>query len=402
MVTTSAGPKIAGYLYQFHRALFRLFSSPSSTLIGIETHDDVVAIKRLPDGSVEIEFEQDKHSVQESGHPYQDSHKNLWHTLHIWLEVVRTETTPVKPSGFCFVTNKSVSEGSLAKKLAQAVDDEAVKLCVQELRSRAKSISGKAEVSAKAVAAYSDEELAYVIQRISLLDEHGTDAGITPKEAVIESFHLPPSLAAKADDIYQSMLGMLIEICEKAWVSKHNVWVSKAQFSTRLHSEVQARLLKKVIEQPWMSLSLSQYLAQDNKNRHFLRQIRRFGAPLVTCNLAIKHYWGFYAERVRLIEEGDVLPEDWTARDSELQERWLQKLSDIELNKKPDDTDISMARNLYSAIMSSDYRAKLGRFETSHLYFTSGNYHALANDKDHECYIYWHKDFVGQVDEEGA
>lgn len=393
MVTASAGSKIVGYLFQFHRALYRLFLSPSSTLIGIETHDDVVAINRLPDGSVEIEFEQDKHSVQGYGHPYQDSHKNLWHTLHIWLEAVQEGKTPVKPSAFYFVTNKTVSEGSFARKLSEASDDQNVTLCVTELRSKAGNVIGKAEASAKAVANFTDDELAYVIKRISVLDEHGTESGLPAKDAVINLFNLPPALEKKADEIYQSILGMLIEICEDAWINKREVWIGKAQFLIRLHAEIQAHNIKKVVEQPWMSVSISQYLKQDNTSHHFLHQLRRFDAPLIICNSAIEHYWGFYAERIRLMEEGDVLPQDWEARNCELRDRWLQKQGDVFLNKIPGDCDVSVAKKIYSATMSSDYRAKLGRYDTSNLYFTAGNYHELANDKRGEYYIHWHEEF---------
>lgn len=356
-----------------------------------------MSIRGLANGSVEIEFEQDKHSVQNSGHPYQDGHKNFWHTLHVWLEAVRTKSTSVKPSAFCFVTNKAVPEEAFVRKLSQASRNNTVSDCVRELRTRALNTGGKAEISAKAVVQYSDEEIAYVIQRINLLDEHGTINGKTPQEAVIDLFHLPLPLETKAEEIYHSLLGMLIDICEQAWLKKEQAWIEKSPFSARLHAEIRAHNFRKVVEQPWMSLSLSKYLQQDNSTHHFLRQLRRFDAPTSICNSAIDHFWGFYAERVRLIEEGDVLPQDWEARNSELRERWLQKQGDVQMNKNLDDCDISIAKSLYSATMNSDYRAKLGQFNTTNLYFTTGNYHALANDNGHQFYIYWHEEFAPPV-----
>ena len=53
MVTTEASSKIAGYNFQFQRALYRLFSSESAeTTVGIETDDDVVEITRDANGLV--------------------------------------------------------------------------------------------------------------------------------------------------------------------------------------------------------------------------------------------------------------------------------------------------------------------------------------------------------------
>lgn len=78
MATKEASSKMAGYVFQFERALYRLFSSETeATTVGIETDDDVVEITRDENGEIYIEFEQDKHSVQSSGHPYKDNSANV-------------------------------------------------------------------------------------------------------------------------------------------------------------------------------------------------------------------------------------------------------------------------------------------------------------------------------------
>lgn len=106
MITDEASAKIAGYTFQFQRALYRIFSCETeNTIIGIETDDDVVEVKQNVDGTIEIIFEQDKHSIQKSGHPFQDSSKNLWHTLHIWLDTMEEAQKKYKKIGYCFVTN---------------------------------------------------------------------------------------------------------------------------------------------------------------------------------------------------------------------------------------------------------------------------------------------------------
>lgn len=398
MATTGAGQKIVGYVYQFHRALYRLFSNTSpSSIIGIETQDDVVSLTRAPDGSVDIIYEQDKHSIQVAGHPYQDSSKNLWHTLDIWLDEVKKNVDPNARRQFCFVTNKDVPPSTFVRSMSNSNDDASIASCIKNLRTLAKGITGQVRPIAERVSSYTDEELAEVIRYISLLDEHGTYDGIAPMDAVIELFHLPPSLKSRGHEIYQSILGMLIEKCEGSWLKKESAWIDKAPFSARLHAEIQAHGMKKFIEQPWMSLDMSEYLSKEQSDHFFLRQMKGFGMPDNICNKAVGHYWGFYAERVRLIDEGDVPATDWIARDAELHDRWQQTLGNLELLKQDDESDLMFARKLFTVTLDGKHFVNLGNYQTSNWYFTAGNYHALANYKDGAHYIYWHSDFSKKI-----
>lgn len=73
----SAPGSIAGFTYQFERALFWLAQSPSGFTIGVETEDDVAIAGA--DGSQLLE--QDKHSIRDTAKPFGDRSKDLWNTL---------------------------------------------------------------------------------------------------------------------------------------------------------------------------------------------------------------------------------------------------------------------------------------------------------------------------------
>lgn len=76
--------KIAGYIFQFQRALFRLLSSDFSNLVVcIEPEDDVVEIILNNQLSPKINLEQDKHTVNLDKNTYQYSSKNDWNSLHM-------------------------------------------------------------------------------------------------------------------------------------------------------------------------------------------------------------------------------------------------------------------------------------------------------------------------------
>lgn len=117
MITQEASSKFLGFLYQIERVLYRIFSSEHSLAVfAVETADDVVEEITYSNGKLHIIFEQDKHSIALNSQPYQDSNKNLWHTLHIWLSTIDEYKNKYEKITYCLVTNKSVGEKTLAKK----------------------------------------------------------------------------------------------------------------------------------------------------------------------------------------------------------------------------------------------------------------------------------------------
>lgn len=281
MVTVEASSKIAGYTFQFQRALYRLFSSESeATVVGIETDDDVVEIKRSADGSVQIIFEQDKHSIQNSGHPFQDSSDNLWHTLHIWLHEMNDARHKYKNISYCLVTNKSVTTRAFAKRLGAASEKENIDECIKEIRQRAAQPNVGSAAAIKAVAGFSDEDLSFLIENLKLMDEYATVSGTDPKSATIQLFQLPSDLQEKEEGIYSSLLGFLVDRCQTAWIAKQQVWVHKTVFTNRLHLEINAHRMERYLEKPLFSTSYKILLREKNGSDHlFLRQLQQLGIP---------------------------------------------------------------------------------------------------------------------------
>lgn len=248
MVTIPAGPKIAGFTFQFQRALYRLFSSEVNAVIGIETYGDVVELKYLQDGTVEAVVEEDKHSIKDSGQPFQDGSKNLWHTLHVWLENMPSMRKAYQHIRYCLVTNKSVPDAAFAQKLNDANDLLDIQSCITEIRQRATDADAKEAVSLKAVAGFSDNDLSFLIENLRLMDKYGTTSGSTPREATIQLLQLPPDLETKGADIYSNLLGQLVQACQEAWLIKKPFWITKQPFTSRLQSEIAAHRKTRYVE----------------------------------------------------------------------------------------------------------------------------------------------------------
>lgn len=395
MATKEASAKIAGYIFQFERALYRLFSSETeATTVGVETDDDVVEITRDETGEILIKFEQDKHAVQEAGHPYQDSSKNLWHTMHIWLEAMHGVKEKYGNVTYCLVTNKTVPVSAIAQRLGAAVDDIAINACIADIRQQAKKATGKVVITIKAVAAFPNDDLRFLIKNLQLMDDSGTASGATAKNATIQLFHLPPDIAEKGLDIYQSVLGLLVDVCQEGWKKKQPVWIAKDVVSERLHSAIATHRMARYVEQPLFSTSYKQYLNSDENSHYFLKQLQHLGADSSMCDRALSHYWGFYAERIRLQSEGDILPKAWNERNSQLHERREMIGESVKLEADVDVSQDVLAKRILAKTIVGDYMAPLGLHKTSNAYFTSGNYHDLANQPAHTYFIHWHPKFA--------
>lgn len=394
MVTQEASSKFLGFLYQIERALYRIFASEhSSAIFGIETADDVVEEISFDNGQFHVSFEQDKHALSTGGQPYQDSSKNLWHTMHIWLSTMKDAREKYEEISYCLVTNKNVGENTLANSLSKAQTDEQIKAALGELKEQAGTITGAVKEIAEQVLSYSEDNLKFLIKNIALLDNHGTSSGLDIKSATINLFHLPSEIKEHAETIYQSLLGLIVDKCQSAWKVKKPIELTKEPFFNLLHAESIRIKRRNFIDQPMFKTSYKKYLENDKASHTFIKQLQDIGQSDDACNHALSNYWAFYAERIRLYDSGEIPLSAWEERDDELYNRWLN----IKFNlPKPGNTyedKSSHFQRIYSHTVNPDYKASLNGNNTGNSYFTIGNYHELANDCEEELFVYWHDSY---------
>ena len=409
MTTSSAPAQAGGYTYQFQHALLRLFSSQSSdVVVGIETEDDIVT-HEYQGSEVHIEFNQSKLSFQDGHTPIGDRSRNLWRSLEIWLKLQRDNISTRTSVSFAFVTNKEVPPSDLVHQLASATSDAEIANAVQQLHALAPTLTGKAKESADNVVQYTQEELSSVVRNLRLLDGAAVAGAGSVAEQTIALFHLTTEMESHAQEIYQALLGDLIDKCLAAWNTKQPALISKRPLAHRLQAEKDWRRRLRLTEQPWVNHDLKEYLSRDRSSLFFLKQIERLEVQEKLWTRAIGHYWGYYAERTRLLGIGDVLPQDFDARDSHLFERWQGTVDNFEISALDDAADIDgagdgdvaqrkLAREIYMQTIDGKYCAPLGDQSTQHHYFTSGNYHYLANRPNTPTFVYWHKAFKPEDD----
>ncbi|HAU5007449.1 TPA: hypothetical protein NY308_001950 [Proteus mirabilis] len=394
MITQEASSKFLGFLYQIERVLYRIFSSEHSLAVfAVETADDVVEEITYSNGKLHIIFEQDKHSIALNSQPYQDSNKNLWHTLHIWLSTIDEYKNKYEKITYCLVTNKSVGEKTLAKKISIAESDEDINKAIKELKNQAKMISGKTKEIAEKVINYSEDKLKYLIKCIVLLDNDGTISGEPLKQATINLFHLTSEYNKHSNYLYQTLIGFIIDKCQTSWRKKEPVLLTKDPIFNLLQNEINKIKRKSFTEQSLFKTSFQEYLKNDNNsgNHLFIEQLQSIGHNTEACNLALINYWAFYSEKIRLQEAGETPISAWEDRDDQLYNRWINiNLSTI---VNSNEKDLPHYQNIYSKTVTPDYNCPINGYNTTNSYFTIGNYHALANDFEGDYFIYWHDNY---------
>ncbi|HCC5837225.1 ABC-three component system protein [Citrobacter farmeri] len=392
MVTKEASAKIVGFLYQMERALYRIFSNEhDSAVFGIETADDVVEEILFENGHWHVAFEQDKHASGTQSQPYQDSSKNLWHTIHIWLNAMKEVREKYNKITYYLVTNKTVGSNNLATILSEAKTEEQINSALVILKEQANAINGKVKDIAVHVLSYSEEELKFLIKNIELLDNHGTHSGIPLKQATINLLHIPTELKSQEETIYQTLFGFMIDQCLSAWKVRRSVELTKGPFSNLRDAEISKIKRRNFIDQPIFDTEYKKFMDNDNTEHLFIEQLQYININTEQCNKALEHYWAFHAERVRLEDTGEIPLSAWRARDYALYERWEQIKNNIEVTGDKNNS-IESSQEIYTKTLS-DYKANLNGMPTEYLYFTRGNYHNLANYSENETFIHWHSNF---------
>ncbi|WP_233965947.1 ABC-three component system protein [Pectobacterium polaris] len=393
MVTKEASPKIVGFLYQMERALYRIFSNEhNSAVFGIETADDVVEEILFENGHWHVAFEQDKHASDTQPQPYQDSSKNLWHTVHIWLDAMKESREKYNKITYCFVTNKTVGTNNLATILSEAKTEEQINTALAILKEQANTIGGKVKEIAVQVLRYPEEELKFLIKNIELLDNHGTISGIPLKQATINLLHIPTELKSQEETIYQTLFGFMIDQCLLAWKARQAVELTKGPFSNLRDAEISKIKRRNFIDQPIFDTEYKKFMDNDDSDHLFIQQLQHININTEQCNKALEHYWAFHAERVRLEDTGEVPLSAWRARDYALYERWEQIKDSPSIVKTGNNNPIELSQEIYTNTLNN-YKANLNGIPTDYIYFTSGNYHKLANSSENEMFIHWHSNF---------
>ncbi|MDD1963757.1 hypothetical protein NPS29_00330 [Pseudomonas putida] len=393
MSDPEASASAAGYGYQYERALYRIFTAPAAqTRFGVETADDVEEISHTSSGTTRVS-EQAKLSVQPRKNPLQDSSKNLWNTLRIWLRGMAESRQRFDHLEYLLVTNRLLKKGTLAMQLSDAASNEDVAEALKALRAHANGMKGKTGDIAKEVAAFPDSDLSFLIQRMRVEDGQ---LNANMKDRIIAALHLPEDALPCSESIYDSLVGFLFKQCQAAWVDQKQFWTDTQPFYNLLHS-----LVDRFMNGPWEPLPFEKTMFSDWAQRIdpddmlFMGQLNKLSVPSDLMMEQFSFFCGAYSERVRLLDSGRVLLDDFDKAESVLFDRWrsIGGAHRIASSKRLDQFGVSD----YNAVLAKTlfpetFPMTVGRVKSSAQYLYCGTYHRMANGVETRSPIHWHRD----------
>ena len=369
----SAPGPAAGFVYQFDRALNWLAQKEAGASIGIETADDVAV--RNSDSTMVLE--QDKHSLSETGHPFEDRSKALWNTLATWIEAIESGQRSVKSTSFLMVTNNAVPE-CIARRIARAKSEKEIDVCVAELRvagdKPAKHILNLVE---RVLVPASRGTLRALICRIDLSDASDGTATADLRKNTIAHLQLPEWCSGDCDSIIDELLGWLHTNVMSAWQQNQPAWIERDHFVNQLHASLQRRKREVARERAEFLIPIADEHIGREKGRPFVRQLHLVTDDDAVVDTAIREFIRCNIEKARLSREGDVTDDDWKAFEGTLLSRW-NKIRSRVIRMKGDADESDVGFEIFTET-TEDHRERLAGTETEQVYLTSGTYHRLAD-----------------------
>lgn len=376
----SAAGANAGFSYQFDRAMDWLSKSPAGSLIGIETHDDVVLL--LQDGTLTLE--QDKHSIQPDGRPFGDRSKDLWNTLATWLDAIEDGEVDIENSYFLMVTNKTLPP-CIAINLAAATELSAVTCCIGELETAAVNPPQViAHLVDKVLALTSRTSLEKLIARIGLSD---ASAGPELRAQILGQLQIPEWCRPASDNIANELMGWLHQISMELWSQNQPAWIQRDHFVNQLHAAIDQRRRHITRERSENLIDIEDDKIGKTRGRVFVRQLYLITQDDSIADSAIRDYIRCNIEKTRLSIEGNVTDDDWLAFESTLRSRWQRiraRVMRIPKGSTPEDVGFEIFTET-----TEDHCEKLAGLDTEQVYLTAGSYHRLADS----LHVGWHPDY---------
>jgi hypothetical protein len=367
--------QLAGYIFQFERALLWLVEAPLEARIGIEAGDDVVL-----ETATEVFRQQDKHTSVETGYRLGDNTADLWKTLANWLEALQADETG-KATRLFLITNGSVNPDSFAAKLFRSEPPPSGKQLVRSLREVGAETPIGVQKYVDRVLQASDEVLCSCLEKIEVIQTRSD----SDRLKILTTLGIPDK-NFPADEFYKAMLGWLVDSAVLCWRAREVAWITKRQFIDFSHS---LRLLladRKVRVKMRHLLDVGSLVKGDHSARIFIRQLDLIDSSAESIIDALTDYFGSDSEFAQLSKQGDVTKDEVIAFRGRLKERW-KTISARILRQGGTRPSEEIGRDIFEDTM--DHRESLAHQPTEEYYLTRGAYHLLSDLLE----IGWHPEY---------
>jgi hypothetical protein len=385
-----ADGSILGFLYQIERALLWLSSSPDDAVIGIEVDDDIT-VKLFHGEEIHTIYEQAKHSISKKI-PYSNKSEDLWKTLSIWVDAVRSERFNIKSSTLSFLTNKKMPKNRLVydlhnERLTSFDNVQNKNKSISELAERLKLESTTLKKSlqpfGEVVRNCPNELLIQIIDRITILDANCQNPSEI-KKTIKANLHVSDDLPY--DAIYNGLFGYVADTLVMLWRSRQPGWIKVNAFNQQYSQLVTDFKRKSFIEQTVDSLPVGIDDISENRGKLFVEQLKMIGGDESDIIDAIHDYVRAASERSRLAQDGEISERKFHQYFDDLVSHWKSISKPKFKFCLPEDHQKVGYEVYHNSLL---YKGKLNNQEPEQGYTHRGSYHYLAD----QIQLGWHPEW---------
>ena len=370
---------VAGFDFQFQRALFDLITANNGDVIGIETLDDVAVISA--DGTKTLE--QDKFTTDGMGKVYGDKTHNLLNALSTWLAATLGGELDCDATIFYLVTNVKCNT-----ELVHTISDCDTEEDAKKILSRIRDLGSKSQEFQSLIKLLNEpgaENLLCTICIHTKLLESQDDIALKVQEALpVENVY-----ESSRQHIYMTLLGWMHDSAFSAWQRRSPFLVTKQHYINELGA-IKGRLQReKKREKSPSELPVTQSEIDSLSNQMFVRQIQLVSDDIEESYAARADYLRCITEKSRLSEEGEILKQDWLDFDNELKDRWEQIFRQKNRLRPPERSERDVGYDIMSTTLSGQDEVKLAGSSITYQYLSKGSYHRLSD----ALKVGWHPSF---------
>jgi len=396
-MSDSAKGSLAGYLFQFEKALVELSNLNNSTdYITIEYVDDVAIHK--DDDTVLITI-QAKHSISPSGTTFEDTSYSLWRTFQIWIEKLEQNIFNEETAFICS-TNKKISSDSLLFKIKSQSFDEVItefEALLASQKDKLKSFQKKDTKSGSSIK-QTIRLIELVLKKSKYFETIKKNIQIEDEEDLklkfLNKIHVMSDSTTdlQRDNIYESFYGWLVSRSKHKWKNDKIALFTKKEFDNKLFQIHSTPSIINAVFRTRRSLNLLGLISEEEKEMHkqelFVKQIedikRREDAKKRILADAILDFICYDIEMKYIIEKGDYTEDDFEDFSNLCFEAWqecfdncvIYEIDSYDLNQRNE-----IAIKIYTEIMTKIEIKFLDTFcfKTDNKYIKNGSFLKLSN-----------------------
>lgn len=370
----TAAAQLAGFVYQFHRAVDELFDLEAGQSLGIEVLDDY-----------HVERDGQAHSLtqvklHQNPTALTDGSVDLWKTLGTWARAVSDGSLDLANiHRVRLLTTASLPDDSIAAAVAAADPAEAI---VERLNRVPRSENETLARDFDSVRSLDSDVLVRLVKCLSIEGNaaplHQTDE-LLHRRLRAAGFHIEFLAEARA-----ALVGWVEEQLVSALADRRGPLISEEAFHLAL-ANIRDRFTRGALPARHWQAEVTEAELAGQATSTFVRQLEFIAAEPESVRRAIRDYLRAVAERTTWIDRGEILPDLLRAYDQDLVERWepLHAACCRECTEA-DETGVRAAGlRHYEAVslldVPIDYRWR-------YRYLTTGSYHFLANRRR----VGWH------------